>query len=118
VRLDDGRIALVDDDEAIRQSIWLILATARGERVMRPDFGCGIHDLVFALNDVTTASLVAAEVRTALEQLEPRIAVDDVTVEPDAARADTLVITVTYRVPGAGSAAQLVQPFHLDRGLG
>ncbi len=49
VRLDEnGQIALARYEESVRQAIWMILGTARGERVMRPTFGCGIHDLVFA----------------------------------------------------------------------
>jgi hypothetical protein len=56
VRVDgSGGVSLeTQHEEKIRQAIWIILATARGERVMRPDFGCGIHDLVFAVNSAGT----------------------------------------------------------------
>ena len=73
-------MALVDCDAEIEQAIAIILGTAPGERPMRPEFGCGIHDFVFAPADPTTAGLVAYEVRNALGRWEPRIDVVDVTV--------------------------------------
>ena len=75
VGLDDsGQIAFVPaGEEGIRQSIWTILATSPGERVMRPDFGCGIYDLVFGVNNAATATAVTRAVREALATWEPRI---------------------------------------------
>ena len=79
VGLDDGgQIELVPSgEEGIRQSIWTILSTSPGERVMRPDFGCGIHDLVFALNDATTAGRVVTlelplGLHSAIDRASPR----------------------------------------------
>jgi uncharacterized protein len=69
----DGRLALVGGDEKIRQSIWLILSTARGERQMRPEFGCGIHDLLFEANTAALHGVVQGHVRDALIRFEPRI---------------------------------------------
>lgn len=76
----DGSLQLVSDETRIRQSIWLILATAPGERVMLPTFGCGIHDLVFQPNTVAVRGSVQAEVNDALARWEPRIDVLDVAV--------------------------------------
>ena len=70
-------------EESVRQSIWIILGTAKGERVMRPDFGCGIYDLVFEINSPATAARVSHAVREALLFFEPRIDVIDVEVRPD-----------------------------------
>ena len=79
-----GQIASAPSaEEGIRQSIWLILSTAPGERVMRPDFGCGISNLVFGVNNAGTANAVARAVREALSQWEPRIDVLDVYAVPD-----------------------------------
>ena len=70
--------------DKIRQSIWLVLSTAKGERLMLPEFGCGIHDLVFSANTAALRGLVAADVRDALTRWEPRVDVLDVRVEaPD-----------------------------------
>lgn len=68
-----GRIDMVEDDEAIRQAILMLLATSPGERVMRPEYGCLLRRVIFAPNDDTTAGLAIHYVRTALERWEPRI---------------------------------------------
>jgi len=70
---EQHRIAMSRGEESIRESIWIILATAPGERVMRPDFGCGLHHLVFAVNESATLGLVKKEVLEALVRWEPRI---------------------------------------------
>jgi phage baseplate assembly protein W len=103
-------------EESIRQSIWIILSTARGERVMRPDFGCGIHNLVFALQNATTAGLVRHEVEQALLFWEPRIEVLRVTADPDPSEP-ALLISVEYRVKSTNSRSNVVYPFYLERGL-
>src|SRR5215469_16730308 len=77
-----GKIAPAEYEESVRQSIWIILGTAKGERVMRPDFGCAIYDLVFEVNSPTTAARVSHAVRDALLFFEPRIDVIDVDVRP------------------------------------
>src|ERR1700722_7866402 len=89
-------------EESIRQSIWIILSTARGERVMRPDFGCGIHGLVFALNNASTAGLAQHEVEQALLFWEPRIEVLDVIVNRET-HQNCLLITIEYRVKSTNS---------------
>jgi len=105
-------------DESIRQSIWIILSTARGERVMRPDFGCGIHNLIFALQNATTAGLVRHEVEQALLFWEPRIEVLRVSADPDPGASDpALLISVEYRVKSTNSRSNVVYPFYLERGL-
>lgn len=68
-----GGVRMVEDDAAIRQAIILLLATVPGERVMRPDYGCPLHRLVFNPNDATTAGLAIHYVRSALLRWEPRI---------------------------------------------
>jgi len=113
---EPGGIALAELDRSIRESILLILGTARGERVMRPTFGCGIHDLVFAPNNTTTAALVAFEVRDALIEWEPRVDVRDVQVAADPAEGNTLLIQVEYRVRRTNNVFNLVYPFYLQRG--
>ena len=120
-----GQIELTSDGEqSVRQSIWTILATSRGERVMRPDFGCGIHDLVFGVNNAATATAVTRAVREALATWEPRIDVLDVyaaaaggpgqsnTVDPT--RPNVLVIEINYQVRSTNSRFNLVYPFYLE----
>lgn len=107
-----ARMAYYEDD--IRQSIWIILSTARGERVMRPDFGCGIHALVFAVNNASTVGLVQHEVRKALLFWEPRIEVIKVKVEQDR-RELLLLISIEYRVKSTNSRSNVVYPFYLEQ---
>jgi Bacteriophage baseplate protein W len=103
-------------EESIRDSIWIILATAPGERVMRPDFGCGLHQLVFAVNDATTLGQVAEEVREALIRWEPRIEVLDVDTEVRG-RGEVLLINIHYRVRSTNNFFNLVYPFYLTAGF-
>jgi phage baseplate assembly protein W len=116
VGLDDGgQIELAPDGEqGIRQSIWTILATSPGERVMRPDFGCGLNDLVFGVNNAATATAVTRAVREALATWEPRIDVLDVYAAPDPSRPDVLVIEINYQVRATNSRFNLVYPFYLE----
>ena len=78
-----GRIALVSEEDALARAIFLILSTVKGQRRMRPNFGCGIHQFVFAPNNSTTIDLIQHEVIEALNWWEPRITVLDVNAHPD-----------------------------------
>lgn len=111
-----GALPLARGEEKVRQSIWLILATAPGERKMRPDFGCGIHDLVFEANTTALHGTVADRVRTALVTYEPRIDVLDVTVEAPESAPSTLLIRITYRLRANNAVYNLVYPFYLSEG--
>ncbi len=111
---ESSGIAMAHDEETIRQSIWMILTTAPGERVMRPDFGCGIHDLVFAPNTPGTAGQVIAEVHQALVRWEPRIDVLDVDAEPDDTQPNLLLIAISYQVRTTNNRFNLVYPFYLE----
>src|SRR5262245_40820028 len=79
---NQGEIQLAAYEESVRQSILIILGTAKGERVMRPDFGCGIYNLVFEVNSASTASRIAQSVRESLLQFETRIDVRGIQVQP------------------------------------
>jgi phage baseplate assembly protein W len=109
-----GAIATAQYEESVRQAIWIILGTSKGERVMRPDFGCGIYDLVFEVNSATTSGKVAQAVREALLVQEPRIDVRNVQVEAQGAAA-TLLIEIEYEVRATNNVFNLVYPFYLER---
>ena len=115
VALDDkGGIETAAFEEKIRQSIWIILRTAKGERIMRPDFGCGIHDLVFAESNTTTTGRIAQEVREALIRWETRIEVLDVDVSIDPSQANCMSIEIDYRMRTTNNRFNLVYPFYLQ----
>jgi uncharacterized protein len=107
-----GGIALVSGDTELGQAIRLILGTALGERPMRPEFGCGIHDLVFDPSDSTLAGLVAHEVRASLLRWEPRVDVEDVQVTFDPDRPGLALIDVSYAVRSTNDRRNLVVPFY------
>ncbi len=101
-------------EESVRQSIWIILGTAKGERLMRPDFGCGIYELIFEINSSATAGKVAQAIRQALLLFEPRIDVLDIQVQATDGGA-VLLINIDYEVRATNNAFNLVYPFYLER---
>ena len=110
-----GELRTAEYEESVRQSIWLILGTAKGERVMRPNFGCGIYDLVFETNSASTAGRIEEEVREALLFFEPRIDVLQVQVQTDG-DGNQLLISIDYQVRATDNMFNLVYPFYLERG--
>jgi uncharacterized protein len=113
VRTDPvGAIALVTREHEIEESMRLILGTAVGERPMRPEFGCRIHEYVFAPADAATTGLIAHDVRAALLRWEPRIDVVDVYVTPDPDDPSTLYITIDYAISHSNDPRNLVFPFY------
>jgi len=111
-----GGIALSEHEADIKEAIWIILSTAKGERVMRPDFGCGIHDLVFAPINVATLTLVENSVREALTVYEPRIELIAVKASPERADEGKLIVSIDYRVRSTNNRFNLVYPFYLKEG--
>ena len=112
-----GGIALVSREREIEEAIRLILGTSPGERPMRPEFGCRIHDYVFAPADGATAAAIAAEVRAALQRWEPRIDVDDVVVDVRRrGRRDVLYIDIRYAIKATNDRRNLVFPFYVIPG--
>lgn len=111
-----GKVAQSRYEQRVEESIYLILSTARGERVMLPDFGCGIHDLVFAPNNQTTLSVVVQNVRRALVAYEPRIDVLDVRAETAPEQPNLLLIRIDYRIRANNALGNLVYPFYITEG--
>lgn len=115
IRLNDrNRFTLIGGDQAIRQSIYLIVHTVPGERVMRPEFGCEIHSLIFAPANQETAILAERYVREALTRWEPRIILEDVYVEPGNTTWGELVVNIAYRIRGDHNVRSLVYPYYLN----
>jgi phage baseplate assembly protein W len=113
LRLDgSGSFALTSGDQEIEEAIRLILGTAPGERPMRPEYGCGIHDLVFDTMDAGLAGRIAAEVRSSLLRWEPRIEVASVLASQDPTRPEVLRIAVSYRIKATNDRRNLVFPFY------
>jgi phage baseplate assembly protein W len=107
-----GSIALVSREREIEEAIRLIIGTAPGERPMRPEFGCRIHDEIFATADASTAGRITVAVETALRRWEPRIEVHDVVVSRDAADEAVLYIDIRYTIRATNEPRNLVFPFY------
>ena len=107
-----GRIALARQERDIEEAIRIILLTPKGQRVMRQEFGCQIHDLMFAPNDATTAGLAAYYVEEALGMWEPRIHVKEVNARPDPENQGRLLIDISYEVKATHDSRSLVFPFY------
>lgn len=114
LRVDQtGSIALTSGGDDIDSSMRVILCTAPGERLMRPEFGCRIWDLLFEPIDANTLGLMAEYVRLALSQWEPRAGVEDVTVTPRSGREGLVDIAITYTVQATNDRRNLVYPFYV-----
>jgi phage baseplate assembly protein W len=109
-----GTIAQAKYEQRIEESIYLILSTSKGERVMLPDFGCGIHDLAFAPNNSTTIAVVVQTVREALVAFEPRIDVLDISAESAPEEPNLLLIRINYRIRANNARGNLVYPFYIQ----
>lgn len=111
-----GKISLSAGEEDIRQSIWLILSTAPGERVMRPEFGCGIHDLVFDSMSAAMVGQLENHVRESLMRLEPRVEVVRLEVSSDDGGRGRLLVELDFRVRETNHEFNMVYPFFLAEG--
>jgi phage baseplate assembly protein W len=108
-----GALALVHGDDDVREAIEIILGTAPGERPMRPEFGCGIHDFVFESIDPYTIGRLEREVRVALDRWEPRIDVQEIAIDTDGAGRGELLIDISYTIRATNAVHNLVYPFYV-----
>lgn len=108
-----GQLELTEGLERIDQAISLILETEPGERVMRPDFGCGLRRYLMKPNTVATRTLLKEDVDSALTRWEPRIKVTQVAVEPGDDPA-VVLISVSYVLTRTGQSRNFVYPFFLQ----
>jgi phage baseplate assembly protein W len=113
---EKGLIAMNALEQHVRQSIHLILQTAKGERVMRPDFGARLSDLTFEPVAQATITLAEHYVKEALTRFEPRIVVSKVEITVNPQQPDHLFIGLHYRVRSTDTTFNLVYPFYIERG--
>ena len=111
-----GEIETSQYEEDIKEAIWIILSTSKGERVMRQDFGCGIYDFIFAPINTATMAMIEASVREALTLWGPRIELINVNVSADKAEEGKILISIDYRVISTNNEFNLVYPFYVKEG--
>ncbi len=119
VRVDEatGRIITSDYEEDIKEAIKIIIMTRKGERVMQPEFGCGLSEYVFGGTDYTTVTQMENEIRSALVNWEPRIIDVNVRVEADSNELSRLIINVDYVVRATNNPYNLVYPYYMSEGI-
>lgn len=123
-----GKLQTAEYEESVRQSILIVLGTAKGERLMRPDFGCGIYEMVFEINSASVAGKISQAVQEAILKFEPRVDVMDVKVTSGfltndrdfeaAQNGSVLMIEIKYQVRASNNVFNLVYPFYLERSAG
>lgn len=114
MRVDStGSIAMVSGPEDIDRSIVMVLSTAKGERLMRPQFGCEIWDQLFDPINANTLGRMAQSVRESLSQWEPRITVEEVQASPAVDADGKVAIAITYKVNATNDRRNLVYPFYV-----
>lgn len=113
-----GKMMTVSLEEDIRQAIPIILMTRKGERVMRPDFGCNIYDYAFDTTDYTTLVQMENAVRDALIRWEPRITDIKVQVDDSQKQEGMLLVKISYRVRSTNNPFNLVYPYYVNEGMG
>lgn len=111
-----GKITMSLYEEDIREAIRIILLTTKGERVMRPEFGSGLHEFVFETMSATNIGSIQATIQDALIEWEPRIELISVNVEPDRGDVGKLLIDIDYRVRATNTQFNLVFPFYVNNG--
>lgn len=111
-----GRFLLSEGEEDIAEAIRVILKTSKGERVMRPDFGCGLNEFVFETTDETTLRLLEADIEHAITVWEPRVRDVEVEASLDESEPGKLSISITYVVRSTNNLFNQVYPFYLEEG--
>ena len=113
-----GGLQMVEERESVRQAVLLLLSTRTGERVMRPDYGCDLHKLVFSPNDDTTAGLAMHYVRQAIERWEPRIVIERIDAGRDEAYPERLNVLLEYRLSSSQTRDSLIFSVNLTGEVG
>ncbi|MGO4182175.1 baseplate protein [Paenibacillus sp. FSL A5-0031] len=111
-----GRIRMAEGEDDIEESIRIIIRTSKGERLMRPDFGCGLRDFVFGTTDETSLRLIASDVQEAIRIWEPRVKDVEVEVKPDRQNNGRVLMSVSYAVRSTNNLFNQVFPFYLEEG--
>ncbi len=108
-------VRLSENEKDIKESLMILLTTTMGERVMRPDYGANLEDMLFESINVTTATIIINRLKRAILFHEPRVKVHDIDMVPDVA-SGLIEVTIDYTVISTNSRTNLVFPFYLNEG--
>lgn len=108
-----GGLELSSYEDGVKEAIWIILGTSKGERAMDPDFGCGMYDLVFSVVNTESMGMIKESVREALTLWEPRVDIMKIDVSQDDQDQGRVQISIDYQVRATNNEFNLVYPFYL-----
>lgn len=111
-----GTAAMVANNDDIQESLRILLATSRGERVMRPQYGLGLHEHVFDLSDETSLGDLRSKIEDAVLHFEPRIVVEEIYFDTSTLADGYLSVLMQYWIPAINSRSNIVFPFYFDEG--
>lgn len=111
-----GRVETVSEEEDIAEAVRIILFTRKGERVMRPEFGCGIQKFMFAEMDYGTVREMEREITDAITTWEPRVIEPEAEVNLDRLQEGMVQIRVQYIVRSTNNPYNLVFPYYIQEG--
>lgn len=111
-----AQVDMVERSEDIHESLRILFMTRKGERVMHPDYGCGLHELVFEPMDSETEARIEQEIRRAILFFEPRIEVEAIVVETTDWLEGKLGINLEYRIRATNNRQNVVFPFYINEG--
>ncbi|MFZ5352359.1 MAG: GPW/gp25 family protein [Bacillota bacterium] len=112
-----GKIKESEYEDDIKESIKIILGTSKGERIMRSDFGCDIHDFIFGETDATTLKMMESKVKEALKLWEPRVDEIEIHAAFDKEDAGRILINISYHITNTNNTFNLVYPFNVSEGI-
>lgn len=107
---DANQVSLVENEEDIRQSLIILLNTTIGERVLRPDYGANMEDLLFEALNVTTATMITNRIKRAILFHEPRVKVEEIDMKPDF-QEGRIEILISYFIISTNNRQNLVYPY-------
>lgn len=111
-----GGIAFSQYEKSIEESIRIILNTTPGERLMRPDFGCALNEIVFSPNSSRTIAVAVRYIEEAITKWEPRVILKKVSGEIDTDSEVKININIEYEIRSVNTFFNMVYPFYLERG--
>ncbi len=111
-----GNLATSSYEKNVEESIRIILGTTPGERIMRPDFGCAINEIIFSPDSPQTIALAVHYITEAIVKWEPRVILKNVSGEPDANNPTKINIHIDYEIRSVNTFFNMVYPFYLERG--
>lgn len=113
---DLNSVQMSSDEKDIEESLHILLSTRLGERIMVPDYGCNLEDLLFSPLNLTVKTFVSDLVKTAILYFEPRIDAEKIDISQGDELNGELLILVDYTIRATNSRKNLVFPFYKEEG--